>query len=289
MKLKQILQDLPAGQALLHINVSTYDMMYAVLCAQKKISAELKTLIPIIIGASEKERDFMGEREIADYIHWYRKMYDAPVFSSADHTYSITRIKKAIDCKYDLVVCDFSKDKHDVNITSMKIVRRYRNVMQFFKTNKTLLEAEYGYVGDGSQIKEKAPENIILTTSREAIEYVTATGADLFAPSVGTVHGIVTGGNPRIETDLVKEIADAVKIPLVLHGGSGSTREDLRKSIQQGVKILHISTEIRKAYKDLLKEAMLDEKSLAPYDYLKVSKEKLIDEIVSRMKMCLGE
>jgi len=60
-----------------------------------------------------------------------------------------------------------------------------------------------------------------MTTPEDALTFVTATGVDLLAPSVGNIHGIVKGGNPRLDINRIKEIRDTCGVSLVLHGGSG--------------------------------------------------------------------
>ena len=77
------------------------------------------------------------------------------------------------------------------------------------------------------------------------------TGVDCFAPAVGNVHGMLRGSyDPPLDTDRIREIAEAVKVPLVLHGGSGTP--NLGEGIEAGITIVHISTEIRKAWHDSL-------------------------------------
>ena len=135
-----------------------------------------------------------------------------------------------------------------------------------------LIEAELGYIGSGSDIKDAIPEGAgVLTTVEDAKKFVEFTGIDMFAPSVGSIHGLIKTGKPHIDAERVKEIKDAVHIPLVLHGGSGLRDEDFTNAIRAGVSIVHINSEIRLAYKEAVEKSIeenqneiVPEKILAP-------------------------
>ena len=70
----------------------------------------------------------------------------------------------------------------------------------------------------------------------------------MFAPSVGSIHGLIKSGKPHIDAELVKKIKETVGIPLVLHGGSGLHHEDFVNAISAGISVVHINSEIRLAY-----------------------------------------
>ncbi len=134
-----------------------------------------------------------------------------------------------------------------------------------------LVEAELGFIGKSSKMLDEVPEGVGKITPEEAEHFVSNTGVDLFAPAVGNVHGIVRGGRePKLDIELIKSIAEAVKIPLVLHGASGNTDEEIRAAIEAGISIIHINTELRLAYRQgLVKSLSENPDELAPYKYLK--------------------
>jgi fructose-bisphosphate aldolase class II len=115
---------------------------------------------------------------------------------------------------------------------------------------------------------------------------VEATGIDLFAPYIGNIHGIIKSGKPRLHPDHVKAIREAINIPLVLHGGSGSLNQDFIDSIKQGINIVHINTEIRLAYRDAVKK-FLDENpnEVAPYRFLKPGLDAVQKVVTERLKL----
>lgn len=118
-----------------------------------------------------------------------------------------------------------------------------------------LVEAELGYIGTGSNIKEFIPEGAgILTSPEEAKRFVDDTGIDLLAPSIGSVHGLIKSGKPHIDALRTKEIKEITNLPLVLHGGSGLRDEDFVNAIKAGVNIVHINSEIRLGWKEAVEE-----------------------------------
>ena len=125
-----------------------------------------------------------------------------------------------------------------------------------------------------------------MTTPEDAKAFVEATGVDMLAPSVGNIHGMVKGGNPRLHPERVKAIRDACGVPLVLHGGSGTMNEDFLECIKNGVDIVHINTEIRVAYRDGIKQSLIENPDeVAPYKFLKpgmLAVQKVVEE---RMKL----
>ena len=156
------------------------------------------------------------------------------------------------------------------------------------KNPDMMLEAEIGFIGKSSKILDGIPEGVkiseeFLTTADDALKFLKATGVDMLAPAVGNIHGMLKGGvDPALNIKRIKEIHDAVKIPLVLHGGSGNSAEDFKAAIKAGVAIIHVNTEIRVAFRDALKlnlQANPDE--VAPYKIMKpsvIAIQKVVEE-----------
>ena len=116
----------------------------------------------------------------------------------------------------------------------------------------------------------------------EAARFVAETGVDLLAPAVGNIHGLIRGGDPALNFKLTAAIAQAITVPLVLHGASGNTASDIRQCIQAGVAIVHVNTELRIAYRAALVKALTeDREEISPYKYLKPAKlamQKVVEE-----------
>lgn len=230
-----------------HFNISNLEGLHAVYNAARKLN------VPVIIGLSEGEEDFVGRDEAVALIKEIRERDQYPIYLNADHHYSFDKVKASIDAGFDSVIIDAADKSFEENVSVTKQCVDYARSCG----RDVLVEAELGYIGSGSSIKESIPEGAgIKTNPDEAIKFVTATGIDMLAPSVGSIHGLIKSGKPHIDTELVKIIKDTVSIPLVLHGGSGLRDEDFTNGISAGIAIIHINTEIRVAYTEALKNFM---------------------------------
>jgi fructose/tagatose bisphosphate aldolase len=83
---------------------------------------------------------------------------------------------------------------------------------------------------------------------------------------------MVKTGNPKLDINRVREVRSVGGVPLVLHGGSGVSDEDFIASIQAGISMIHVSTELRRAYRQTLDQTLSNNDTLAPYRYLAPSK-----------------
>ncbi len=275
-------------KAIAHFNVANSDMLMAVFAAAQQVSEEAGEKIPLVIGVSEGERDAFGVTQIVDYINSLKNEHDYPIFLNADHTYSVERTCEAIDAGFDMVIYDGAKISHEENLANTKAVVEYRN-----KVNpECLVEAEFGFIGGGSNIKDEIPEGVseeTMTKPDEAKQFVEASGIEVLAPSVGNLHGMVKGGNPALNPERVASIWEATQTPLVLHGGSGSTDEDFVSVIHAGISLIHISTELRIAYRKGLEESFAeDKKQLAPYRFNKRALDAIQIKAAERIRLFWG-
>ncbi len=238
--------------------------------------------VPVIIGVSEGERDFIGLEAVAALARAERDG-GRVVFLNADHTYSVEKAKLAIDAGFDSVIIDCAAKSYEENVKLTKECVSYARA----KGGKTLVEAELGFIGQSSKILEKIPEGVSAqtqTSSEDAKRFVEATGIDLLAPSVGNIHGMVKGGEPRLNIERIKEIAEVVNVPLVLHGASGNSDEDIRGAIEAGVRIVHINTEIRVAYKKGIEEGIRSEE-VAPYKFMAEGVKNMKEVVTAKLKL----
>lgn len=268
--------------ALGHFNISNLEGLHGIFNAAKELN------LPIIIGTSEGERKFIGIHEAVSLVKTLKEKYDYPIFLNADHSYSFESVKEAVDAGYDAVIFDGVKLSYEENIVETKKCVEYVK-----NTGKDILvEAELGNIGQSSNVIDEVPEGVatdesFLTSVEDAVRFVEETGVDLLAPAIGNMHGMLKGGrNPELNIERIKEIREAVNIPLVLHGGSGISDENFKEGIQAGMNIVHINTEIRVAFKEGLQKG-LEEMSdqIAPYKYMKPAVEALQEKVSERLKL----
>jgi fructose-bisphosphate aldolase class II len=272
------------GKAIAHFNISNLDQARAICDVAQELNQ------PVIIGVSEGEREYIGVNMVRKVIDELNQEYTIPIFLNADHTYSLAKVMEAVEAGYDSVIVDGAKLPYEENVA---LVRSCVDAVRMYEEKsgkRVLVEAELGYIGQSSSLNESLPEGVSdenLTTAEQAKDFVIRTGVDMFAPAIGNVHGmLVDAPEPKLRIDRLKEIASAIDQPLVLHGASGNTDEDLKFAIDAGIAIVHINTEIRKAFRDG-EMAYLEEhpNEIAPYKFGKEGQEEM--KKVVRAKMML--
>ncbi len=241
-----------------HFNITDAVTLRAIFEVAKELSLGQDEKIPVIIGVSEGEREFLGVGEAVAMVRELAKEHGYPLFINADHTHSLEKIKQAVDAGFDAVLFDGGKLPLDENIEQTKEVVAYARK----KNPDIIIEGELGYIGSGSQILKEIPKGAAIsekeiTSAEDAVRFVKETGVDMLAPAVGNIHGMLKNTpNPHLFIDRIVAIKKAVGIPLVLHGGSGTPDEDFVAAIKAGVNIIHISTEIRKAWREGVEEGL---------------------------------
>jgi fructose-bisphosphate aldolase class II len=264
-----------------HFNISNLEAFHAIYNAAKKLN------VPVIIGLSEGEENFVGLEEAVALVRAICERDNYPIFLNADHHHSFESVKACIDAGFDAVIIDGTKLSFDENVKITKQCVDYAQIVTKTTGRDILVEAELGYIGEGSNIKETIPKGAgILTKPEEAEKFVKITGIDLFAPSVGSIHGLIKSGKPHIDTELVAQIRKITEVPLVLHGGSGLRDEDFTNAIRAGVAIVHINTEIRVAYDEALKKSLIEKPDeVVPYKITKPAQDAIKAVVEARLKL----
>jgi fructose-bisphosphate aldolase, class II len=268
-----------------HFNVADLVMLKAVFAAAR----ELK--VPVMVGVSEGEREFLGVRQIAALVRSLREEFDYPIFLNADHTHSLAKAVEAAKAGFDSIVFDLS---------ALPIADNVRQTTEAIAVLKAinpdiLVEGEIGDIGTGSEIHDVAPDlSRGLTTPEEAKQYVEATGVDILAPAVGNMHGMLKSmvhGDTKKRLDIARiaEIKSATGTLLTLHGGSGTNDEDFRRAIQAGINIVHINTELRVAWRRGLEEGLAKRPDeVVPYKILPEAVEAVKQVALSRLRLFNG-
>lgn len=269
------------GKALGHFNFSDSNQLKAI------AEAARETGLPVIAGLSEGERKFFPIAHARALVDIYRAS-GIELFLNADHTYSIEKVESAIAAKTDSVVVDGAKLSFAENARLLTAaVGRARA-----SGRDVIIEGELGYIGTSSKQLDQLPEGVTeanITSVEDAKKFVEETGVDSFAPAVGNIHGMLkSAAQPRLHPQRVKEIATAVGVPLVLHGASGNTAEDIHACIRAGVAIVHINTELRLAYRDALRESLREEET-TPYKFLEPAVLKMKDFLAGKMRLFAGQ
>lgn len=191
--------------------------------------------------------------ETAEVSRFYEKKYPQAILAlHLDHGGPFDEIMSALRCGYTSVMIDRSKLPYEEN------VREVREVVRAAHAIGVPVEAELGHVGTGTQYESTRDSG--LTHKEEARRFVKETGVDALAVAVGTSHGVYKG-TPRLEFDLLREIATLVDVPLVLHGGSGTGDENLRRCIACGVQKINLFTDLSDPAAEAMVAYMRDEEN----------------------------
>jgi len=263
-----------------HFNFSNLETLRAIIQAAEKLKS------PLILGTSEGESKFIGLKQAVALVNSYKKEKGLPIFLNLDHGQSFNYIKKAIDAGYEAVHFDGSKLFLKENIKETK------KVVKYAKKFGVLVEGEVGVIGtDASRIYRKKFEirEKDLTNPADAERFVRETKTDSLAISIGTFHGIeVRGLNPRLRLERLKEIKKrAGDTFLVLHGGSGTPKEDIKKAIKLGIDKININTELRIAYTNALKKILKKKpKETTPYKYMPEAIKAVQKVVEEKIKLC---
>ncbi|MCL4437569.1 class II fructose-bisphosphate aldolase [Patescibacteria group bacterium] len=292
--LKEFIKEAGANHvAIGHFNISDLAALKAIFDATRELSPQTTAIfgekLPILIGTSEGEREFIGPRQAAVLVRSLREEYGWPIFLNADHTHSFEKIKEAFEAGYDALLFDGGKLPFEENIKQTKQVVDYVKS----KNPEILVEGELGYIGSSSEILEVLPEGAAtelkdFTTPEEAERFVRETGVDLLAPAVGNIHGMVLGGNePTLNIQRISDIKKAIgETGIVLHGGSGTSDADFTNAIAAGISIIHINTEIRLAWRKGLEKSLADyPKEIAPYKLFPGAVEAVKDVVYKRLRL----
>ena len=270
------------GAAAGHFNIADLVLLKAVFAAAKELNS------PVLVGASEGERDFLGVRQIAVLVRSLREEFDFPIFLNADHTHTLAKAIEAAKAGFDSIVFDASAQPFEQN------VRQTKEAVEALKSINPaiLVEGEIGDIGTGSEIHETAPDLAKgLTAPTQAKQFVDATKIDILAPAVGNMHGMLKSmvqGRTRKRLDIARiaQIKSATGALLTLHGGSGTDDDDLEKAIAAGINIVHINTELRVAWRRGLEGGLAEKPDeVVPYKILPSAVKAVKEVVLSRLQL----
>jgi tagatose 1,6-diphosphate aldolase GatY/KbaY len=210
-----------------------------------QVATELEAPVILMSGPGEfplNLPDTMGRisRAVAE-------KYNVPAALHLDHGDSPEVVAACLDAGYTSVMLDYSTRPFDENVAALKAV-----VAKAHPRGVTV-EGEIGSVGKVDDSTIEGGKSSTLTDPAEAARYAELTGVDALAVSIGNAHGIYTK-LPVFDFERLERIRRAVGVPLVLHGGSGTQPEYIRRAISLGMAKVNVASEICKAYRDAYAE-----------------------------------
>ena len=137
-----------------HFNISNLEALHGIYNAAKKLN------LPVIIGLSEGEEEFIGREEAVALIQVIRQRDNYPIFLNADHHYSFESIKAALDAGYDAAIIDGVKLSLEENIALTKECVNYARKLAKKEKRDILIEAEIGFIGTSSKLLDAIPAGV---------------------------------------------------------------------------------------------------------------------------------
>lgn len=255
------------GYAIGAFNTSNLEVTKAISLAAKNTNSV------VIIQTTPSAIKYAGLSQIFSIVKNEIESQNIKAAIHLDHGKDFETVREAIDIGYKSVMIDGSSLPFSENVMLTK------RVVEYAHPKNVAVEGEIGLLGraEGGQ----AQDSQILSSPEQTKQFVELTGIDSVAVSIGNEHGAPAG--EMINLDLLKEIANIIKIPLVLHGSSGLSDSDVAGAIRCGVAKINVDTLIRRAFINGMKDFPSEVKDYR--DILEVGM-KNIDEVVEdRIKL----
>lgn len=260
------------GYAVGAFNVENMEMVKAVIAAAEELRA------PVMLQTTPSTVKYGTLETYFAIVAAEARKASVPVCLHLDHGSSFELAVQAIKAGYTSVMIDGSHENFEDNIAVTK------KVVDAARACGIPVEAELGRVGGKEDdLEADADTN---TDPIEAKEFVERTGVSSLAIAIGTAHGFYAG-TPVLDKERVSEIRKVVSVPLVLHGASGLSDDDVRECVQRGMCKVNFATELRVAYTDAGKKLLAENPETFDPKKLGVVGMEAVKELVKeRMKVC---
>lgn len=237
---------------------------------------------PVILMALEHDLVGRGFDYISSIIRGVASTYSIPVVLHLDHATDLALIEKAIDYGFTSVMFDGS------SLPFAENARITRQVVDMAHARGVDVEAELGKVA-GKELDGNYSGDGQLTDPGEVVEFIALTGVDALAVSIGTAHGVYASA-PRLDITRLKEIHSACKIPLVLHGGSGTPLDQVQDAIRNGIAKVNLYSDIRAAMLVGLRTTVANESRIDPLpdQLFKPVKDAIARAVESKIAMTMS-
>lgn len=213
---------------------------FCVWCAeavQTVLSVAERLRAPVILMTAPADYPMLAPAAINAVTRALLPAYDVRAALLLDHGDSLERVRECIEAGHTSVMLDYSTRPLDENVAAL------REVVALAQPRGVSVEGELGVVGKANAMAVEGGEGTALTDPQEAADYVAATGVDCLAVAIGNAHGHYAR-LPQLDFDRLARIREAVPVPLVLHGGSGTPDADLRRAIALGIAKVNVATDL---------------------------------------------
>ncbi|MBD3240523.1 MAG: ketose-bisphosphate aldolase [Chitinivibrionales bacterium] len=200
---------------------------------------------PIILMAGECEYAASSPGEVAATARGLVELHGITTALHLDHGGSVERARECLDAGYSSLMLDYSARPYDENVAALK------EVVTMAHPADVTVEGELGAVGKVGDETAEGAHPSTLTDPDQAADFVSSTGIDCLAVSIGNAHGHYTA-LPKLDFDRLERIHRSVSVPLVLHGGSGTPDSDISRAIGLGIAKVNVATALVKPLRESL-------------------------------------
>jgi ketose-bisphosphate aldolase len=217
---------------------------------------------PLIIQTSVTPSKFLNPRVLVAIFRTLAESAPIPICLHLDHCSDVGYCRECADAGYTNIMIDASKQDFQENIKQTKEIADYCHQLGGIS-----VEGELGTVSGVEDQVKVAEDEAALCDPEQALEFVDKTGVDIFAPAIGTAHGVYKTKDPKLDFDRLQKIAELIngqqiRIPLVIHGGTGLKPDVAERLVSLGGSKFNVSTD--------LKHALID----ATYDYISSNRDE---------------
>ncbi len=226
------------------------------------VEAAVELKAPLIVQCSVAPSKFLRPQVIGAIYKTLAESASIPICLHLDHCDDVEFCKVCADAGYTNIMIDASKQEFSENIRQTKAVVDYCHGL-----GNVSVEGELGTVSGVEDQVRVAEDEAQLCDPEQAMAFVEQTGIDIFAPAIGTAHGVYKTKNPKLDFDRLEKIANLIngrelRVPLVIHGGTGLKPDVVKRLISLGGSKFNVSTD--------LKHTLID----TTYDYISANRDQ---------------
>jgi ketose-bisphosphate aldolase len=236
---------------------------------------------PVLLLTAPWEGPLLGTEMLVEIARFLAARTDVPVCLHLDHAADPDLIDPCIEAGFSSVMIDGSRHDFEEN------VRVTRSVVERAHARGVTVEGELGAVGRASAAAVEGAPVSSLTDPDRAAEFAERTGVDALAVAIGNAHGIYTQ-RPQLDFERLEAIRQKTDVPLVLHGGSGTPPEQLRRAIELGITKVNIASEVGHAYLGSLRRSIVDQEAKVWYARILAEAKAAVAEVAARWIPMLG-
>lgn len=250
---------------------------------QTVIEAAVEMKSPVILAATPGTMNYAGRAYIQAMAEVAAKENDIPIALHLDHHETVDSIEESLKLGTKSVMIDGSHNSFEENIELTK------KVVDLAHSYGATVEAELGkLVGQEDDMIVEA-KDAAYTDPDTVVEFVERTGVDTLAVAIGTGHGVYES-KPDLDFERLEKIKNLIDIPIILHGASGISKEDVQKCISLGCAKVNISTELKIPFSTALREFLIEHPNETDTrKYMGPAKAAMKEAAIAKILICMSD